>query len=625
MIDEEWNRKVMFNYATGAGKTYRQQHIHVKYLWQLFGGELGVKANLSPTRKIEAKLTSYDNSFAYGDVPYGKDDFRNGYYVVQFESPNLQYDDMVYLDADGNYLPNSDGAVTNLKLLGSDNPIGGDKPDNIQPMPSLEITEDNLFFIGAYAELNKTNEQDPIVAQFDITDDLSSRLQLKYGMKFRTKQGSRDLGLHEWMQDFTATSNPIYLNQFNAENINLNGGFVEEIGSPYDKWFMPHMSTETHENFLNIMGDSLKERKMDSNHPEYEQWVGSSYSYREDVTSAYVMGDYRLTEKINFIGGLRVEYTDVEIKGDTVLWDQFDLTEFTYPTIEVVSDNQYWAILPMLHMKYSHSNNFNIRSAITRTFRRPNFLEAKPGEPIRDLTNLEFLVGNSNLKPTFSWNFDVMADYYFSKGGMVSAGVFYKHVTDHIFATNTGDADPAKGIIYKSFQNADKSYVLGAEFSVIQRLHFLPGFLKNFGINSNVTLIKSQMNVPGRPESQPLPRQADFLFNAALTYEVEKFSVRLAYNFKGPYLMELNLAAVENNETGEKELLHLDTEYDIFMDKFSSLDVSFSYTVSDKLTAFCDFNNLLNTPMYTYRGQDFRPVNVEYYSWKGQIGLKLSL
>lgn len=625
MIDEEWNRKVMFNYATGAGKTYRQQHIHAKYLWQLFGGELGIKTSLTQTKKLEARITSYDNSFGYGDVPYGKGDDRNGYYVVQFESPNLQYDDMVYLDSEGNYLPTSQGAYTQLKLLGSDNPIGGDAPDNIQPMPSMEITDNNLFFIGAYTELNRTNEQDPIVAQFDITDDVTPRLQLKYGAKFRAKEGSRELGLHEWLQNFNTTSNPIYLSQFNTESLDLNGGFVEEIGAPYDRWFMSYMTPGTHEDFLNIMGDSLKERKMDSNHPEYEQWVGSSYSYKENVTSVYGMGDYKLSEKINFIGGLRIEYTDAQIIGDTVLWDQFDLTDFTYPTEEIVSNNEYWAILPMFHLKYAHTENLNFRAALTRTFRRPNFLEAKPGEPVRDLTNLEFIVGNSALKPTFSWNFDLMADYYFKKGGMASAGVFYKHVTDHIFATNTGDADPAKGIIYKSFQNAEESYILGAEFSFIHRFTFLPGIWKNFGLNTNLTLIKSEMKVPGRPESQPLPRQADFLFNAALTYEGDKFAVRLAWNYKGPYLMELNLAAVENNETGEKELLHLDTEYDIFMDQFSSLDLSMSYNISKKLTAFCDFNNLLNKPMYTYRGQTFRPVNVEYYSWKGQIGVKLSL
>lgn len=626
MRDEERNRKVMFNYATGAGRTYRQQHIHAIYQMRLFSGEIGMSYKLSDRRNLDVRIASYDNRFGYGDVPIkGTNDMRNGYYVTQFESPNLAYDDMVFLDAEGNYLPSAEGAVNELKLLGSDHPLGGDSPDRIQPMPNMDIGADNIFFIGAYTELNNTEERDPIVAQIDVTENVRPGFQIKYGGKLRTKKGFRNLSLHEWLQDFSVTTRPIYLNQFDLSPINLNGGFVEEIGAPYDQWFLPYMTDEAHENFLNIMGDSIFERPMNSQHPDFEQWVGSSYSYSENVVAGYAMADHQVTERLNIVGGLRAEYTDLRMSGDTVLWDQFDLETFSFPIAQSSSHTTYWALLPMLHFKYEASRRTNVRLSATRSFRRPNFLEAKPGEAIRDFTNLEFFVGNSNLKPSFAWNMDLMAETYFDGFGMLSGGVFYKHITDHIFATNTGDADPAKGIIFKSFQNADRSYVAGFEGAYLRHFDFLPGFLKNFGVNLNFTVIRSSMQVPGRPGRQPLPRQANFLYNAALTYETGKFNARLALNHKGAYLMELNLASVRDNNTGEDQLLHLDTDYDVFMDKFTSLDISVLYQFSQRFSAFCELNNLLNNPMYMYRGQKFRPIRVEYYSWRGQAGLRFSI
>jgi TonB-dependent receptor len=183
----------------------------------------------------------------------------------------------------------------------------------------------------------------------------------------------------------------------------------------------------------------------------------------------------------------------------------------------------------------------NLRFAFTRSLRRPNFNETKPGAPVIDFTNLEFNTGNRLLRPSHSYNFDLMAEYFFGNIGMVSAGVFGKLVTDHIFATMSADVDQRTGIIFKSYQNAETSYVVGAEAQFNRRFDFLPGFAKGFGINANYTYIHSRMNVPGRSKPQPLPRQADHLFNIALFYELHGVQARLALNYRGPYLMELNL------------------------------------------------------------------------------------
>jgi TonB-dependent receptor len=344
------------------------------------------------------------------------------------------------------------------------------------------------------------------------------------------------------------------------------------------------------------------------------------------VTSAYAMAEWDLSKKVQLIGGLRMEHTSLSMKADTVLEGYFDLEElrFIYPVEEVESNSSYFSVLPSLHLNYRPKEQLNLRFAFTRSLRRPNFNETKPGSAVIDFTDLEFNSGNRLLRPSHSYNFDLMGEYFFGNVGMVSIGVFGKVVTDHIFATISADVDQRTGIIFKSYQNADDSYVVGAEFAINRRFDFLPGFLKGFGINANYTYIYSRMNVPGRSEAQPLPRQADHLFNVALFYEHKNIQARLALNYRGAYLMELNLAAVEDSE-GNQLLLHDNTDYDIFMDDFLSLDFSASYRVAKRWTVFGDANNLINWPYHLFRGKSTRPVQLEYYSVRGQLGVKFSL
>ncbi len=644
MRDDEQNRKTLFRYATGAGKTVSLQNINSIMNSRIFGGEIGADLTLTDRTNLKIRAAHYDNQFRYGNVPYRNDDPRNGYFVVEFETRNLVYQDMVYLDQAGNYLgnpqitengfelPPPSNAFTLEKLIGEDHPLGGDPWDAIIPQPFLTMPQtnparDNLQpsdfeFVGAYTELRERNERDPIVLQADLEHRVSPIFDIKFGGKLRMKEGAHMLGLHQWNQRFDVTNQSISMTNFELETID-QGGFLHEHGQPYDDLLMPFLSAEALDGFLDTMNDSIFDEAVDGGHPAIELIYGSSFRYEENVAATYGMFEYGVTEKIDIIAGVRAEYTETRLWSDTVFWNQYNDQIGLIPSSEVMATNDYWSVLPSLHLKYRPTRLSNLRFAFTRSFRRPNFNEMKPGEAIKDFTNLQFLFGNRNLRPTYSWNYDLMYEYFFGNVGLASAGIFYKDVKDHIFATNAGDADPAKGIIYKSYRNAERSWVAGAEFQINRRLNFLPGFLSGFGINSNITIIRSEMKVPGRPGAQPLPRQADLLFNAAIFYETDRLNARLALNYKGPYLIELNLAAVEDPVTGAQELLHQDTDYDIFMDAFTSLDFAANYDIGSKLGLFVELNNLLNAPLKIYRGEEWRVMQVEYYHIRGQAGLRL--
>ena len=41
-------------------------------------------------------------------------------------------------------------------------------------------------------------------------------------------------------------------------------------------------------------------------------------------------------------------------------------------------------------------------------------------------------IGNPELKPTISYNFDLSGEYYFKSVGLISAGIFAKKIDDFI-------------------------------------------------------------------------------------------------------------------------------------------------------------------------------------------------
>lgn len=632
--DDEWNRKTMYNWFVGAGRTVRLQNIHDIMLNRMMGGEVGANLGLGPHVDLDIRFASYSNRFGYGPVPFAKGDDRNGYFVIQFERFGLTYEDLIYLDENGNVSDNPALAADVVKLIEDDNPLGGDAYDNIQPVIAEELKPEDFELTTAYSELNTTWERDPIVGQLDLTWTPTSRWKIKVGTKLRLKEGSRYYSLHEWIQDINKNPNPYYLSQFDTEPLDENGGFLQELDQPYAGTFMPFLTENQFGSLLRQLGDTLYERVMDANNPYFKEFVGSRYTYQEYVYAGYGMAEFHINERMMLLGGVRLEYTDLSMEGDSlgdiVIYfnPETGLLETQKPVYTLHSGSKYLAVLPMLHFKFSPNKKNNIRFAVTRTFRRPNFNESKPGDPFFSYTDLVRTYGNPNLKPTYAWNFDVSWEYYFGNIGMISVGAFYKAIQDHIFATAQASEDIQVGssaIGIKSFENAQSlSHVAGAEFLFNRRFDFLPGFLSNFGINANYSYIWSRMEVPGRTFKQPLPRQASHLFNVALFYETKKIQARLAVNYKGPYLMELNLAATKVN--GENQLINPSTDqYDIFYGAYTSMDFSFAYQVHQNISVYTEWTNLLNAPLRIYRGRKERPVQTEYYSVRGVVGVKFNL
>jgi outer membrane receptor protein involved in Fe transport len=88
--------------------------------------------------------------------------------------------------------------------------------------------------------------------------------------------------------------------------------------------------------------------------------------------------------------------------------------------------------MPDVHLRYAPTPNDNIRLAFTRSMARPNFYDAVPYRA-QDGSALTVAQGTAGLRPTTSWNVDATYEHYFKSVRVVSAGAFYKHLTDYIY------------------------------------------------------------------------------------------------------------------------------------------------------------------------------------------------
>src|SRR5262245_39661477 len=144
----------------------------------------------------------------------------------------------------------------------------------------------------------------------------------------------------------------------------------------------------------------------------------------ERVGAAYAMAEIYAGQKLYLLPGIRYEYTSEDFVGRLV---RFAPGSGAWLGTDPVGNTaSYGVALPGFHVKYAVAPSTNVRFAVTRTLARPNYYDTVPYRA-QDDNAATVALGNPDLRPTKSWNVDVLGEHYFKSVGVVSAGVFYKH------------------------------------------------------------------------------------------------------------------------------------------------------------------------------------------------------
>ena len=378
-----------------------------------------------------------------------------------------------------------------------------------------------------------------------------------------------------------------------------------------NKHFMPNSKYQT-----GIYASKEYTGALDLNNPalfekeQVQEELAGNFEARETVSSGYVRFDSKITDRIELMSGLRIENTNLAYTGRTYDADE-DITGKTER-----QRNSYINFLPSLLVKWNVNDDFKVRGSFTQTLSRPKYSALVPSVNIKRSDN-EITIGNPELKPTTSYNFDLSADYYFRSIGLVSAGIFYKKIDDFIVDQVSTNYE-YQGNVYTRFtqpKNAGNANLLGVELSYQRDFGFIAPALKCIGFYGTYTYTHSRVedfNFEGRENEEGLsmPGSPAHTANASLYFEKAGLNIRISYNFASDFI----------DEMGES------TFYDRYYDKVNYMDANASYTFGKKIktTFYAEANNLLNQPLRYYQGTKDRTMQAEYYGVKVNAGVKIN-
>ena len=306
----------------------------------------------------------------------------------------------------------------------------------------------------------------------------------------------------------------------------------------------------------------------------FNERPGNEIHVDEAVFGAYAGFTYQ-RDRWYVDGGLRYEQTKV----DSLPFDN-DLGEFQNRS------GEYSNVLPSLNVVYDVSDNVKIKGGISQSLGRPSHAQLTASIATNvDATSGVVTVseGNANIEPRVSTNFDLGVDYFFNDGdGILSVAVFYKDIKDEIF-TRTTQVDPLLVTIRP--ENAEDAKVSGFEvLFIMNKLEFLPGPLRDLGFSANYSAFDGEIQIDAATTLNRLLEQPDYIVNASLFYQSDRFEARLSYNeIDGNY----KLGQSFTSPSGE------------FDDTREFLDAQVRFNVNENWQIFAEGRNLDNEPEQT--------------------------
>lgn len=246
--------------------------------------------------------------------------------------------------------------------------------------------------------------------------------------------------------------------------------------------------------------------------------------------------------KVEVYGGMRYEYNRQKIGAAIPASDNFP-GSINYP---VYIDNPMSTWLPSVNVSWRPNSSWVFRTAYGKTVNRTEFREVAPYKEL-DYENNTIISGNIKLKSAKVSNYDFRAEYYpkgNQSGEVISAGIFYKELSNPIERINTSLRTTDSDFPTISFQNAARATIKGLEVEIQKKLDFIPiAPFRNISFIGNLSLIKSVTyndttvlaSLAITPDQRALQGQAPYILNAGLYYENAGWGTKLSviYNTSG--------------------------------------------------------------------------------------------
>ena len=235
------------------------------------------------------------------------------------------------------------------------------------------------------------------------------------------------------------------------------------------------------------------------------------YNLNEKRISAYILDEYKLSERQLLTPGIRFEWTDTEISnGDNV------------------GSNADYLWVPSLHYLFTWMPDTNIRASVTKTTRRPKFGDLSPFVEFEDGTIDEpDETGNPDLEPEVALGFDIGVDHFFAnQAGNISLNAFYRDIDDKI-ETRTS-LNQSSGRYEKKPENIGTAKLQGLELDT--RLHLVEYGFEGLTLSGNVTLLDSEVTDQDTGIKTKFKGNPDYLYNIGFDHHISSIDMNWGMN-----------------------------------------------------------------------------------------------
>ncbi|HEX6704453.1 MAG TPA: TonB-dependent receptor [Albitalea sp.] len=262
----------------------------------------------------------------------------------------------------------------------------------------------------------------------------------------------------------------------------------------------------------------------------------NEFQLKEDANAGYIQGDFT-SDGISGNFGLRAVQTKESVTNSS------SNTVWTPTTV----NNKYFDLLPSANFRLELSKNLIGRFAVSRTMSRPDFGQLA-GLNLFDIQRTG-TGGNPNLRPIRSNNVDLGAEWYFAPKSMVSAGIYAMYFDSYVTFGSF------KANFYNNSVKAITEYNMSAATNTTARLYgaevaYLQDLGNGFGLSANYTYADGRETTaqPGSACAGSATAEANCdmvgtsksMYNLGAFYENDKFSARVAYNYRSKFLNGLN-------------------------------------------------------------------------------------
>jgi len=305
--------------------------------------------------------------------------------------------------------------------------------------------------------------------------------------------------------------------------------------------------------------------------------IDRTFTAQRENTELFGMVNYDFSENYDAFpvrGNFGLRYVKTDLSGLAEGFDEPGVGEYEefLPSANIIADLAEDVVFQAAYYKTFEA--FNLAEF------RPTAATISPAIPNPDAEDPENRAGTlrideSNLgtDPRSSEAFDVGVAWYNRPGSIIGVNFFTKEVIDIARQSTGGSGSPfctagfvnqldsseavseiggatpfldgdgncrldtgggiGPRLILSQFTNTDPIRVNGIEFQATQNTDFLDGFWGNFGGTFNYTRTTSSSG-----DGFVLPRVSKNTYNLIGFYETEKFSIRLAQNYRSAYNLE---------------------------------------------------------------------------------------